>query len=149
MFVSYESRLDYIQKCLVADSARLRLRDDRESRYAAAVDKLRKAKNDEAWLLPEKPKVRAEALKLLQGERDAFLHTVGKNVVMCFTKDSLIRCAGIEFGEYDDFVSKLKANHLLEHKTHPVTFANREQIRLTCVHAEGITVTASEHTGEV
>ena len=145
LFSGYKTRLHYIQICKESDAARLRLRDDRQTRYAAAIETLRSANADTPWLLMAKPKTKEDTLRLLSQKYAAFRHTVAGEPVMCFTTQSLIRCVGIEPAELDDFVLKLKENQLLEHKTHPVSFAKQEQMRLICVQAPQLTVAAFQN----
>ena len=145
LFGGYEARLQYIQICKESDDARLRLRDDRQTRYAAAIETLRNADADTPWLLMIKPKTKEDTLRLLSQKYAAFRHTVAGEPVMCFTTQSLIRCVGIEPAELDDFILKLKENQLLEHKTHPVSFATQEQMRLICVQAPQLTVAAFQN----
>lgn len=144
LFSAYDSRREFADLCAEADSARLRLRDNRTNRYAVAIGKLGMVMDNAPWLMPTKPRTKSEALEALKGRYDAFRHTVKERPVMCFSKESFIRFTGIEAGEVDDFVLKLKGNHLMEHKTHPVSFAKQEQGRFFCVYMNSITVTANE-----
>lgn len=148
LFPDYDSRIEYLELCKESDAARLRLRDDRASRYAAAIAKLKAAEQGTDWLYPNKPKTREEALKLLSRQYKAFRHTVKGEPVMAFTAESLIRCTAIEPGEFDDFVLKLKQNGLIERKTHPITFQKGVQWRFTCVKLSPLTVTPTTASNE-
>lgn len=138
---------DYLTLTHEADTCRLRLRTDRTQRYADAIQKLKTAASTESWLYPSKPETKAEALKLLKKEYDAFLHRKDGMPVLAFTEASLIRFAKLEQVEVEDFVLKLKENNLLSNKTHPVSFANREQWRFICIKAEALTVTGDSRKG--
>lgn len=54
----------------------------------------------------------------------------------------------IENAEFDDFILKLKENHLISHKSDPITFANREQQRFTCIAAPQISMTGARTAEE-
>lgn len=148
LFPVSSALMDYLGLTREADARRLRLRTDRTQRYDDAIKELNSATNDAPWLYLSKPATKEEALELLKMEYDAFLHQKDGKPVLAFTKVSLIRFAKLESGELDDFVSKLKENHLLEHKTHPITFANKEQFRFICIKAKALTVTAGSQEGE-
>lgn len=141
LFPSSNALLDYLELTRIVDASRLRLRDDRESRYEKAIAKLKAATKETAWLYSTKPQTKAEALELLAEKYDAFLHQKDGRPTLAFTEMSLIRCARLEQCEINDFISKLKQNQLLTSKTHPVSFANREQHRFICIHAESLTLT--------
>ena len=82
-------------------------------------------------------------MTLTSKRNGAFLHKLGGTTVLAFSAKSLIARTGIERAEFDDFILKLKQNQLIMHKTEPVTFANREQQRFTCVAIPLLTVTAA------
>ena len=150
LFPASNALMDYLELTKEADVARLRLRDDRQQRYDRAIKKLQSATTEAPWLYLSKPSTKAEALDLLGGEYDAFLHhKKDGRPVLAFTKDSLVRRAGLERQELDDFISKLKEKHLLTKRTQPVTFKEQEQQRFICVNAEAITVTAADRKGGV
>lgn len=141
LFPASSAFLDYLEFTRAVDAGRLRLRNDRKERYAKAIDKLKTATRETPWICRTRPRTLSNALALLAGEYDAFLHQKDGRPVLAFTEASLIRCAGLEQGEMDDFVSELKRNRFLTNKTHPITFANREQHRFICVSAPSLTVT--------
>lgn len=150
LFSPSNAMMDYLELTREADAARLRLRDDRQQRYNRAIAELQSATTGMPWLYPSKPSTKAEALALLSEDYDAFLHhRKDGRPVLAFTKDSLIRRAGLERQELDDFISRLKEKRLLKNKTHPVTFAKQEQWRFVCVDAEAITGTAADGKGGV
>lgn len=147
IFPASNALMDYLELTKEADAVRLRLRDDRQQRYNRAIVELQSATKESSWIYPGKPSTMAEALDILSEDYDAFLHQKDGRPVLAFTEDSLIRRAGLEQQEIDDFISKLKKNQLLKNKTHPVTFKKQEQGRFICINAEAITVTAADGKG--
>lgn len=143
LFAAGPALLDYLNLTRESDARRLRLRTDRAQRYANAIQKLKEATTDTPWLYLSKPETKDKALSLLKKNYDAFLHRKDGEPVLAFTDTSLVRCANLENGELEDFISKLKENHLLSNKTHPVSFAGKEQHRFICLKAEALTVTAN------
>lgn len=147
IFPASYARIDYMVLTREADAARLRIRENRQQRYDKAIREIMSATRESPWVYSSKPSTLAEALDLLGEEYDAFLHQKDGRPVLAFTEDSLIRRARLERQEVDDFVMKLKAKHLLENKTHPVTFKNQEQKRFICINAEALTVTGDQSDG--
>lgn len=148
LFSASNELMDYLELTRNADAHRLRMRTDRAQRYADAIEKLRTATGTELWLYSSKPKVKAEAFHLLKNDYDAFIHHLQDGTaVMAFTEASLARCVNLERSEIEDFVLKLKENHLLTNKTHPITFQKGEQARFICINIASITVTAGNREG--
>lgn len=141
LFSASNAMLDYMGLAQRTNDARLRLRTDRRHRYDMAIEKLKSATTEDPWVYPSKPSTKEKALDLLKKKYDAFLHQKEEGPVLAFTEASLIRCAQLERQEIDDFVSELKQKQLLTHKTHPVTFQEKEQQRFICVNATALTVT--------
>ena len=142
LFPGYETRFRFIDLYRSADAARVRLRDDRADRYTKALHLLTNLTGNEEWICP-KPRTKADAMTLTSKRNGAFLHKLGGTTVLAFSAKSLIARTGIDHAEFDDFILKLKQNQLIMHKTEPVTFANREQQRFTCVAIPLLTVTAA------
>ena len=147
LFPASNALMDYLEMAKDADVARLRLRDDRQQRYDNAIADLKSATAESPWVSPSKPSTKAEALALLEKEYDAFLHHKDGQPVFAFTEESLIRHARLERHEIEDFVLKLKENHLLTSKTHPISFKNQQQRRFICINAEALTVTDEHRNG--
>lgn len=141
LFPASDTMMDYMGMAQRADAARLRLRDDRRYRYDMAIEKLKSATTEDAWVYHSKPSTLEKALNLLHEKYDAFLHLKEDGPVLAFTEASLIRCAGLEEQEIDDFVSELKRNQLLTNKSHPVSFPGKKHRRFICVSAKALTVT--------
>lgn len=147
LFPASQAMMDYLELTRDTDAARLRLRNDRQQRYDEAIKELKSATIESPWLYPSKPSTKVKAVVLLserKGKYDAFLHKKGGQPILAFTEDSLIRRAGLERQEIDDFISKLRENHLLTDKTYPITFENKQQKRFICINAVGITVTVED-----
>lgn len=147
LFPAYFSRAELLEIFKDADAARLRLREDRETRYKCAMDKIREATAETPWLEPSKPKTRAEAEELLADEKEAFLYFPQGIPSLCFTKASLRRLGDLSEDELDGFVAELQRNKFEVILSHPVTFEKGKQLRVIRIRAEGLTVTKSEGEG--
>lgn len=147
LFSLYDARFRCLELFRSSDAARVRLRDDRADRYATALQTLRSLTGEEDWIC-EKPRTKAEALAFTNKHNGAFLHKLGGTTVLAFSAKSLMARTRIENAEFDDFILKLKENHLISHKSDPITFANREQQRFTCIAAPQISMTGARTAEE-
>ena len=144
LFPAHFTRAEFQNIFFAADAARLRLREDRETRYQKALEEIRAATERTAWVEPNKPKTVEEAKNLLESEKSAFVYQPDDVPFLCFTKESMLRVTKLEDAEFDDFVAELKRNKLIESRTHPISFAEGKQLRMIRVRAQAITVTGDE-----
>ena len=143
VFPAFSTRGEYMQILQEADAARLRLREDRETRYQKALEEIRAATEKTPWVEPTKPKTVEEAKNLLESEKAAFVYRPDDLPFLCFTKESLLRATKLEDAEFDDFVAELKRNKLIESRTHPISFAEGKQLRMIRVRAQAVTITTT------